>query len=221
MKFSKIHESLIVLCVIFLVFLFWNSPIVYPVKLLSIYFHEMSHSIVTLITGGKVTYVGITSNLGGITNSQGASDSAVLISGYLGSTIFGILTYLFSSKRDFSRVYLVFLSILFLAFSTFMVKNSYGVVAGVIIAVIFFALVFIKNQIFLSILLKIIALINMAYVINDVIHDTFVTVNIYSDAARLEQLTGYSDNIWGILWIAVAVIAFIIILWDLLRGLGK
>jgi MFS-type transporter involved in bile tolerance (Atg22 family) len=102
-------------------------------------------------------------------------------------------------------------------FGLVLIKNDFGRISAIIIAVVFLGLFFIKKQTALSIVLKIIALIHISYVINDVIYDTFLTTSIYSDAVRLEQLTGLSDWVWGGIWLLMAAIALYFILHHMLK----
>ncbi len=217
MKFSKTHENLIIISIIIAAFFFWHSIFVFPVKLITVIFHEFSHVIAILISGGSVLSVEITNDLGGITKSVNTNEIAVLCSGYLGSVLFGVSFYLFSHKQKQSRGFLSFISIIIFLFGLMAIKNDFGRIFSFVFSLLFIGMIFIKNPIVLSIILKIIALINISYVINDVIYDTFLTSGIYSDAVRLEQITEINDWIWGSIWLLLSAIAMFFIVRHMLR----
>ncbi len=217
MNFTKTHENIVIIIVIAAAFFLWNSIILFPLKLIPVIFHEMAHVIAALATGGYQISVQITNDLGGITSSKASNEIVVLTAGYAGSVIFGSAIYYSALKPKILRPASAAISVLFLAFGLIFIKNEFGIIASLSIALFFGAIFFIKNQTVLTLILKIIALINISYVINDVIYDTFLSTNIYSDAVRLEQITGFNDWLWGALWIAVALIALLLIMKNMLN----
>jgi hypothetical protein len=221
MKFTKTHENLIILLLITVSFFFWHSVILFPIKLVSVIFHEFSHTIGVFCSGGYLLSVQITNDLGGITNSKNANEVIVLLCGYTGSVIFGILTYIFAIKQKYAKFYLTAVALIFLSFAIFFIKNNFGIISSIAIALFFICLLLIKNRQVFGIILKIIALLNISYVINDVIYDTFLTTNLYSDAVRLEQLTGANDWVWGAIWILFALCVLFFIVRNMFIGRNK
>lgn len=217
MKFSKTHETIIIILIVIAAFIFWDSLFLFPIKLVSVIFHELSHALVGFISGGSITSVEITNNLGGITSCSGTNEVAVLISGYTGSLLLGIILYFTSCNEKAPILVLPLTSLLYLGFGVFFIKNSFGIISAIIISLCIFALLFIKRKEFTSLILKILSLLLISYVINDVLRDTFVNPNLYSDAVRLEQLTGVNDWIWGAGWLAAAVISLTLIIWKIFR----
>ncbi|MBA4318022.1 MAG: hypothetical protein C0412_06445 [Flavobacterium sp.] len=217
MKFTKTHENLIIISIIIIAFFFWHSIFVFPIKLITVIFHEFSHVLAILISGGTVISVEITNDLGGITKSVNTNETVVLCCGYLGSVILGISIYLFSHKQKQSRIFLSFISLIIFLFGLIAVKNDFGKFSSVAISFVFLAMILIMNPKLFSIILKTIALINISYVINDVIYDTFLQTSFFSDAVRLEQLTGINDWIWGAGWLLVAAAAMYFIVRHMLK----
>jgi len=215
MKLTKTHESLILLIILGLSFIFWNSIVLLPFKLLSVIFHESSHIIAAYCTGGSVASVEITEKLGGITNISKGNEVIVLVSGYTGSILWGLIIYLFSLNKKSARYILASISIFFILFGLIFIRNNFGIAAAVILSLTFAGCAFITNKPALSIILKSVSLLNIFYVIYDVIYDTFFTTNLYSDAARLEQITGTNAELWGIGWVFVAVCVVLLISKDI------
>lgn len=217
MKFTKTHENLLIILIIALSFFFWESLLLFPVKLVSVILHEFAHVIAILCTGGTLLSVEITPNLGGLTSSKNTNELIVLLCGYPGSVLFGIVTYFFAARQKYARYYLIAAGLLFLLFGLICIKNEFGIISSVIISAVFLSLLMIRNQTVLSIILKTIALLNISYVINDIIYDTYLTTNLGSDAVRLEQLTGITDWVWGTIWIFIAVCALLLMIRNLIK----
>jgi len=217
MKISKNLEIFLIALILIAAFIFWDSFILFPVKLFAVIFHELSHVIVSLFTGGSIKSVEILNSLGGITSGTQSNEVAVLLTGYPGSLILGIVLYL-SAKHEKAPLFILpFISLLYFLFGIFYVKNSFGIITSVAIALFFALLILVKNKSILHLILKTLSLLSIVYVINDIIRDTFMTTNLYSDAVRLEQVTGVSDKIWGAGWLVLALTALVFISINMLK----
>jgi hypothetical protein len=73
----------------------WNVPYVrwslWPFKMLVIAFHEFSHALAAVLTGGKVKSISLDPNEGGVTHMLGGKGGVTLPAGYLGSSLIGAL----------------------------------------------------------------------------------------------------------------------------------
>ena len=47
-------QILILTALVTAIFLLWHYPVLYPLKLLVVFFHESSHALMTISTGGSV-----------------------------------------------------------------------------------------------------------------------------------------------------------------------
>ncbi len=81
-----------------LVLILWLLPIPNPVKLLAVTFHEMSHGIAALLTGGRVFGFAIVPAGAGVTMGIGGNMFLILIAGYIGSCLWGAALYYVSCK---------------------------------------------------------------------------------------------------------------------------
>ena len=70
--------------------LFWDNVLLWPLKILVVFFHELSHAAAALLTGGTVLSIGLDPRQGGVTHTAGGIPFLVLNAGYLGSLAFGI-----------------------------------------------------------------------------------------------------------------------------------
>ncbi|ORY33715.1 peptidase M50B-like-domain-containing protein [Naematelia encephala] len=69
-------------------------PVLYPFKILTVFYHEISHAIVGRLTGGKPTFVMVDPYEGGLTEfalppHKQPEPKSTLAAGYIGSCVFG------------------------------------------------------------------------------------------------------------------------------------
>jgi len=79
------------------VLIFWKIPIINPVKLMVVLFHELSHVFIAYLTGGVVFGIAIDPGGAGVTLGVGGDQFLILAGGYIGSLLIGILLYILSA----------------------------------------------------------------------------------------------------------------------------
>lgn len=70
---------------------FWDSWILWPLKMAVVAVHELGHALMTWVTGGSVVGFGLWIDQSGHVLSQGGNRFLILNAGYLGSLLFGVL----------------------------------------------------------------------------------------------------------------------------------
>ena len=83
------------------VLLLWDSIAIFPLKIIVIFFHELSHGIAALLTGGSVQEISVSSREGGYCLTLGGSPFLILSAGYLGSLFWGGVIWSNSSGVPF------------------------------------------------------------------------------------------------------------------------
>ncbi|WOT06618.1 M50 family metallopeptidase [Shewanella youngdeokensis] len=68
-----------------------------PFKWLESYFHELSHGLATLFSGGVVSHIQLFPNGAGLCFSQGGWPLAIGFSGYFGAALWGYLIFTFAT----------------------------------------------------------------------------------------------------------------------------
>lgn len=86
------------------VYLLWNVAaldfLVYPLRLFVTYIHEAGHSLMALLTGGRVIGFSVSPDGSGLATTAGGSRALILPAGYLGAAFFGAaLFYLVNTLR--------------------------------------------------------------------------------------------------------------------------
>lgn len=84
----------------FVVLAIWALPIPNPIKLLAVTFHEVSHAITALLTGGRLFGFAIDPAGAGVTMGIGGNMTLILIAGYIGSSLWGVALYRISVTWD-------------------------------------------------------------------------------------------------------------------------
>jgi len=69
----------------------WDTPVIYPLKVLTVMLHEMCHALAALATGGKVLEIKTRWDESGHTLSRGGWAWAIYPAGYLGTALLGAM----------------------------------------------------------------------------------------------------------------------------------
>ncbi len=179
---------------------FWTSPWLAPLKILVVLFHELSHALMTVFTGGTVVSLELNSNQGGMVLSRGGNRFLILSAGYLGSLLFGCVLFLLARGSTRDGWWTGLLALLLLVFSI-------GA-AAVLGATARWGGVWVNDLV-----LKIVGMASMLYAPADIISDTLLRSHLRSDARMLAEEFGGFTQFWGVLWLLISVAVIIATLW--------
>ena len=191
------------------VVLLWNTPIVWPLKEIVVFFHELSHGLMAIITGGRLENIQIVLNEGGLTTSSGGNQFLIASAGYLGSLLWGIGILMLASQSRNDAALVRGLGILMVAVTILFLRNPFGFFFGLMTGALLIAGARRLPDRVNDLLLKTIGIVSCVYVIPDIWSDTIAHAAYPSDARILAQLTHIPTMVWGVLWIAVSVTALI------------
>ena len=184
---------------------FWNSWWVVPVKYLTVFFHEMSHGIMAILTGGSIVTLNLNFQQGGLCVSRGGIFSLILCAGYLGSLIWGCVLLILSGKYRKSKEIINFLCVV----TCIGIYLSSGWQTITIMCGLLGMLLFIGNCTkpqTREILVNFFALSSCMYVIYDIADDLIFRTVAESDASQLAKLIGFGcpSILVGLVWLAIA-----------------
>lgn len=188
--------------------LLWDTPLVYPLKIFVVLLHEISHAAVAVATGGTVQRIVLDPWQGGACYCPGGNAFLTLSAGYLGSLGWGALMVEAAHARRLPTDWVngavggmvVVLTLLF-------VRSGFGIVFGLLFGA---ALILAARQLGAAgnrAVLVTLGLTSTLYAILDIKSDVLDRPHLESDARMLGQLTGIPTVAWGVLWIVVAVLA--------------
>ena len=216
MQLLRGHWQLLLLTA--LVFVFWQTPAVTPLKILVVFFHEAAHAIATFVTGGEVVSLSISPNQGGTVISRGGNRFIILTAGYLGSLLIGVGLLAAATRTRADRMIMAGCGIVMLVIAGLYVREffalSFAIGTGVLMLLVARFLGHTANDLFL----RVIGLTSMVYVPFDIFSDTIARANLRSDAWMLADEFGGSTQMWGVLWLLISVA---VIVCCLRFGLGR
>lgn len=199
---------------------FWDSPLLTPVKLLVVMGHESGHAAATLLAGGSVQRVVLAPNQSGACLSAlppGAWPTILVYSaGYVGSAIAGavllVLAFRFRLARGVLALYAVWLAAMsLLAGSAFTVAFCLGMAALLGAAARWLPPLGVR------LLVLFLAAFTGLYAVFDLRDDLWnSTVRAQSDAALLAAHTPVPAFLWAVLW---SVLSIAILGWGALLSL--
>lgn len=201
-----------------LALVFWNTMLVYPIKLFVVMLHEMSHGLMAVAFGGKIIEIQINSKIGGYCLFQMKpsfwGSFMTGSAGYLGSLFWGslILVLTVKSKRDKYISLVIGIVLLILSYFVLQTGEFFGTAMTSGLAV--FMLITFKyfGPLFHDLWLKFIGITCCAYVILDIKDDLIDRTNIGSDADGVAELIGISSVTVGVIWMIIAILNLFVVL---------
>ena len=198
----------ILVAISILVAALWNTWLVYPLKMLVVFFHELSHGVAAVVTGGSIVRIGMVAQEGGVCVTLGGNRFLVLTAGYLGSLVWGGVILVLAARTRLDRGISVALGAILLLVTLLYVRpiGGFGFVFGALSGGALVALGAYLPEAANDYVLRIVGLTSCLYAVLDIKSDIIDRPHLRSDAVMLAEHTGLPALIWGILWISLAVI---------------
>lgn len=206
-KEKQYLELGIIALIVLLTILLWDSIIIYPIKLFVVLLHEISHGIVSVLTGGQIVSIQISQYLGGQCNTKGGIPFLVASAGYLGSLLFGSAIFISSYDKNYSKWITTSIAVILVLFTANYMTGSVGVVLSLIFSLILILSPRYFNKTFHKYLMKSLGLISSLYVLVDIKEDLLTFEYRETDAHLLAKITGINAAVWGLLWFGISVVA--------------
>ena len=216
MALIKGHWQLLLLTAA--VFAFWQTPVVVPLKILIVFFHEASHAIATVLTGGEVISLSISADQGGAVWSRGGNRFLTLTAGYLGSLLIGVGLLIAATRTKADRAIMAGCGIIMLIIAALYVRDSFALSFVIGAGIVMLAMARFLGHAANDMVLRVIGLSSMIYVPFDIFSDTIARFGLRSDARMLAEEFGGTTMIWGGLWL---MLSLIVIGCCLRYGLGR
>jgi len=187
---------------------FWDHPIVWPLKILVVLFHELGHALAALATGGEVVDIGLSPQQGGVTHTRGGWGLVILNAGYLGSLAAGV-GLLFLSRRPRSAAFGAWLVVCVLLISTALwVRPVTSFAFGFALIALLGAasLARFGSSDLRASALRGLGVFSVLYALWDIRADVFgAPEGAISDATMLAEMTFIPAPVWGALWLMIGI----------------
>ncbi|HAE37344.1 MAG TPA: hypothetical protein DCG57_01760 [Candidatus Riflebacteria bacterium] len=195
---------------------FWNSALLLPIKYLTVFFHELSHALAAVLTGGEVVHIEINSNQGGLAVTRGGWRFIVLSAGYLGSLLWGSLILLAAAKTRQDQHITAGLGILLLLVTAIWVRNLEGVIICALTGFGLLGIAAYSTEKVCDQFLKFLGLTSCFYVLFDIKDDLIDRSISVSDAYRISEMLHVPDWLVGVVWLVIAgIITWKVLYWSL------
>jgi hypothetical protein len=186
--------------------LLWETPFVYPLKIFVVLLHEVSHAMVAVATGGSIDRITLDPMQGGACHCPGGNAFLTLSAGYLGSLVWGGLM-LSAARTNRIKAEWVngLIGALVIGLTLLFVRNGFGFAFGLIFGL---AMIAVSQRLGDSVnrpLLLTLGLTSALYAILDIKSDVLDRPEVRSDAFMLAEITGVPTLVWGVLWIGAAL----------------
>ena len=185
---------------------FWETPVVYPLKIFVVLLHELSHAIAAWATGGTVSSIELDPRQGGATWITGGIPLFTLSAGYLGSLLWGVALVraaYWKRLRAWAMTAVIGTSVLIL--TALFVRNRFGIVFGVCFGMAMIGSAWRLSDLWNRRLVLVLGMTSCLYAVLDIQSDILHRPSAPSDAAMLAELTGVPTLVWGVLWIGIAL----------------
>lgn len=193
--------------------LLWHIPflswIIYPFKLLTVGFHEMSHAFAGVLTCAKIHSIELDPDEGGATRMSGGISMITLPAGYIGSCFIGACLIACGFDTSASKVASIVLAVFFLFTLWWARKNwlTWVLIAGMTGLIVLFW--FVAGGIALRYFVLFVGVMNCMYALWDIVDDTISRKVNTSDAAVFAKQFGCCPaQVWGVVWLLIAFVFF-------------
>ncbi len=177
-----------------------------PFNWLESYFHEISHGIAALLTGGKIVRIELFTNGAGLCTTQGGLNFFISFFGYAGATLWGWIIYcLASAHKKSAQIFSYFILLVIISSLVFWVRDLLTVFILLVLVVMFVLLIKMHQLDYLPLLVKFFGLLIL---LNSLFSPFYLLDGRHlGDGAALSSMTGIPEFIWVIIWCLLALIA--------------
>lgn len=180
----------------------------YPFKLFTTWVHECGHAVMTVIVGGRVSFIVIEPNTAGITRSlipEGhIAQGLVASAGYLGASIVGCVLMTAARGKKQAHAILLGVGACMLATLAIWIRNPFGIAVVLIWSIALIALSRHASGPVSSFVLSLLAV----QVALDSVYDIrvlFLARLGYSDADTMARLFVLPAWFWAAVWMLVSI----------------
>jgi Peptidase M50B-like len=197
--------------------IFWNTILVYPVKVFVVLLHELSHALAAILTGGHVLGITLSPQLGGVTQTVGGWPFLIASAGYLGSIVWGGLILFAAARSRNDRALAQVVGVIVVGATLLFTRNLFGLGFGILFGLGLIGIARRLPNAFSDLFLKFLGLTSCLYVVLDIKSDLidrafFSFPGAVSDAQNLAAMTGIPALVWGVAWFLVACAAVVLLL---------
>jgi hypothetical protein len=196
--------------------LFWATPFLYPLTILTTIFHELSHGLAAILSGGAIDRLIINANGSGVAFTRGGSQLLIAPAGYLGATLIGGALLFTARWRTAGRFVLYALTAILLVTTVLWIRNGFGIFFTLLLAAGFAGVAWRAPVAVIRYLNPLVAVALLRFAIDDAWGLLrFTGSGQVNDAVILERATGIpavvSATVWTLLTLAISLLALYVV----------
>lgn len=203
---KKRDQIALLILTLVVIFFLWPYPVLYPLKLLVVFFHEASHALMTVATGGTVVDMVINPEQGGQVLSRGGSRVLTLTAGYLGSLLWGAALYLLAVRSRYDKGVMIVLGVTIIGICLFLIRDLFAIGFCLATGAVMIGLGAKASMTVNDIVLRVVGLTSMLYAPLDIYSDTIDRSELRSDAVMLAEVVGGTGILWGVIWLLISMV---------------
>lgn len=198
------------------VYAFWSTVFVWPLRVFVVLLHEVSHGLAAVLTGGRIVSIELSPLEGGLCTTAGGWPFVIASAGYLGSALFGafFLVLGFRGRPRTHRTVTAVLGAALVLLTLVYVRSTFGFAYGLVAGALLLAVARWLPEGASSFVLRLLGVTSLLYAPWDITSDLILRSVPASDAGALARMTGIPALAWGVLWLA----ASLAIAWRALKG---
>jgi len=196
---------------LFTAFLILQLPIIsVPFKWLESYFHEISHGISALVTGGTIVKIQLFPNGAGLCTTHGGLNFLISFMGYAGAIFWGTLIYAIASVHQrIAHIFSGLVICLLVLTLLFWVRDILSFFIVSVLLVIFVAQFKLPKSSYLQVALK---LTGTLVLVNSLYSPWYlIDGRSLGDGAALAELTMIPEFIWVFIWSLLGILSLVML----------
>jgi len=192
---------------LFIAILIKQLPLVsIPFNWLESYFHEVSHGIAAILTGGNVLRIQLFANGAGLCTTQGGIGFIITFAGYAGASLWGWGIYkLAGAHQKVAQGFSVLIFILLISSLVFWGRDVLTWIILGVLAALFLLTIKLQKLHYLQRLMQ---LFGLLILLNSLSSPSYLLDGRHlGDGAALASMTFIPEIIWVLIWFLIALFA--------------
>ncbi|MCO4798382.1 MAG: M50 family metallopeptidase [Colwelliaceae bacterium] len=176
-----------------------------PLKWFESYFHEISHGLAALLTGGSIVKIQLFPNGAGLCTTRGGSNFLISFFGYAGAVFWGVVIYWFASMHQrLAQIFSVIIAILLISTIVFWVRDLFSFVIMAVLLSMTLLKFKLQNLLYFQLSLQ---LIGATILLNSIKSPWYlIDGRSLGDGAALANITTLPELVWVCIWFALGVL---------------
>jgi hypothetical protein len=196
--------TIVTLVMAAVVYVLWDTPVVYPLKIFVVFLHEISHGLAAVATGGSIVRIELSADQGGVCWTRGGSRFLTASAGYLGSMLWGALFLVAAARTRLDRLLVGLVGVFVIVVTALYVRTGFGIVYGLGAGAVLIGTAAYLGPAVSDTLLRVIGTVSCLYAPWDIASDLLLRDVPASDAHTMASITGIPAVVWGAIWLVLA-----------------